>query len=193
MTQATDAEPAEAVTVVVSRRVKKGCEQEFEKLSTEMSLAANDFPGYLGTNMFRPASPQDPEYRIVFKFNTLEELQFWQASSVRAELLEKFEPLLIEPAKTEILNGIVTWFTIPSQNPVNPPPKYKMTFVSWLALYPTVTLIFVFFGDILSQIPLLLRTFIITAVVMVIMSYVLMPRFTKLFAPWLFAKQTESR
>ena len=53
-----------------------------------------------------------------------------------------------------------------------------MTFVSWLALYPAVTLVFLLFGDLLAQIPLLLRTMAVTIVVMLLMSYVLMPRMT---------------
>lgn len=131
-----------AVTVVISRRVKPGSEAEFEKLSIAMSMAATKFPGHLGSNMFRPATAEDPEYRIVFKFRTQEDLEHWQNSSVRLAHLDSFEKLLVAPAKTEVLSGMVTWFTLPTQNPVKPPPKYKMTVVSWLALYPTVSIIF---------------------------------------------------
>jgi len=63
-----------------------------------------------------------------------------------------------------------------------------MTLVSWLALWPTVTLIFWLLGDVLVAIPLVPRIMMVTAVVMVLMSYVLMPRFTRWFAFWLFPK-----
>lgn len=182
----TDKEP---ITVVISRRVIKGREAEFEQLSSQMTERAAHFPGYLGASMFRPASADDPEYRILFKFSDPDTLAVWQASSERNDVLEQIEPLLVEPSKTETTSGIVTWFTLPGHNPVTPPPKYKMTVVSWLALYPTVTLIFLLFGPWLEQIPLLLRTLLITAVVMVCMSYLLMPRFTRWFAFWLFPKQ----
>tara|TARA_R110002094_G_scaffold191559_3_gene165922 strand:+ start:3204 stop:3413 length:210 start_codon:yes stop_codon:yes gene_type:complete len=66
-----------------------------------------------------------------------------------------------------------------------------MTIVSWLALYPAVTLVFVLFGDLLAQIPLLLRTMAVTIVVMLLMSYVLMPRMTRWFAFWLFPKKNQ--
>lgn len=186
-------DPASAVTVVVSRRVKSGCEVEFEKLSTAMSEAATKFPGHLGSNMFRPASADDPEYRIVFKFRTPADLEKWQNSAERLAYLDNFEELLIEPAKTEVLSGMVTWFTLPGQNPVKPPPKYKMTLVSWLALYPAVSIIFLVFGDLLQPVPLLLRTMIITGFLMPLMSYVLMPRFTRWFAFWLYPKNQQSR
>ena len=177
------------LTVVVSRRVRKGQQEAFEALSSQMTERASRFPGYLGTAMFRPASPDDPEYRIVFKFRDRETLTAWEESEERDELLEQIESLLVQPSEREVTSGIVTWFTLPGQNPVQPPPKWKMTIVSWLALYPAVTLVFVIFGDLLAQVPLLLRTMIVTIVVMGLMSYVLMPRMTKWFAFWLFPRQ----
>ncbi len=180
------------VTVVISRRVIKGQEERFEQLSSEMTHRASRYPGYLGADLFRPASANDPEYRIIFKFADEPSLAAWQASAERAEILEQIEPLLVSPSEVETLSGIVNWFTLPGHNPVKPPPKSKMTFVSWLALYPTVTLIFFLFGDLLAQVPLLLRTLIVTAVVMVAMSYLLMPRFTRWFAFWLFPKHEQN-
>lgn len=185
----TDINP---VTVVISRRVIKGREDEFERLSSQMTERAARYPGYLGASMFRPASPDDPEYRIIFKFRDEQTLSAWQQSSERAEILEQIEPLLVAPSQVETTSGIVTWFTLPGHNPVKPPPRYKMTVVSWLALYPTVTLIFFLFGDLLAQMPLLIRTFLVTAVVMVAMSYLLMPRFTRWFAFWLFPKREQN-
>jgi antibiotic biosynthesis monooxygenase (ABM) superfamily enzyme len=78
------------------------------------------------------------------------------------------------------------WFTLPGRDSPRPPPRYKMTLVGWLALYPAVTLVFVLFGDLLARLPLLLRTFAVTAVVMILMSYVLMPTVTRWFSFWLY-------
>jgi len=182
-------EPAAPITVVVSRRVRKGNQAAFEALSSEMTERASRFPGYLGTAIFRPASPDDPEYRIVFKFRDRKSLAAWEVSEERGELLEQIESLLVQPSEREVTSGIVTWFTLPGQNPVTPPPKWKMTIVSWLALYPAVTLVFIVFGDLLIQVPLLLRTMLVTVVVMLLMSYVLMPRMTRWFAFWLFPQK----
>lgn len=178
------------LTVVVSRRVRKGQEAEFEQLSSQMTERASRFPGYLGATMFRPSSAEDPEYRIVFKFRDRDSLTAWETSHERTELLERIESLLLQPSEREVTSGIVTWFTLPGQNPVAPPPKWKMTIVSWLALYPAVSLVFLIFGDLLAQLPLLARTFLVTVVVMVLMSYVLMPRMTRWFAFWLFPDRT---
>lgn len=180
------------VTVVISRRVKKGCEDAFEQLSAKMTEAASPFPGYMGASLFRPSSNADPEYRIIFKFSSEQTLEAWQNSEQRGQWLKGIECLLEEPSKVEVMSGLVTWFSLPGQNPVQPPPKYKMTLVSWMALFPTVTLIFWLFGDLLAPLPLVLRTLLVTAVVMVLMSYVLMPRFTRWFSFWLFPSEKRS-
>ncbi|HCL11864.1 MAG: antibiotic biosynthesis monooxygenase [Alteromonadaceae bacterium TMED7] len=176
----------EPITVIISRRVKPEDTEAFEALSAEMTHRASQFKGYLSTAMFRPAGPDDPEYRIIFKFTDQDSLAVWEASDERAEMLEKVEDLLISPSEREKVSGLVTWFSLPSKNPVTPPPRYKMTIVSWLALYPAVTAIFWLFGPWLAELPLLIRTMIVTGVVMVLMSYVLMPFMTKRFAFWLY-------
>lgn len=183
---AVQPDAVQPITVVISRRVIKGKEEEFEALSTRMTERASRFPGYMGADMFRPASADDPEYRIIFKFASREDLARWERSDDRSEILEQIESLLVTPSEREVTSGIVTWFTLPGRNPVKPPPRLKMTLVSWLALYPTVTLIFFLFGDLLAQLPLLLRTLVVTGVVMPAMTYVLMPRFTRWFAFWLY-------
>lgn len=183
--------PEKPLTVVISRRVKSGKESKFESLSAEMTTRASSFPGYLGATMFRPASSEDPEYRIVFKFADQATLSDWEQSQSRLEVLQQIEQLLITPSERESVSGIVSWFTLPGQNPVQPPPRYKMTFVSWLALYPAVTAIFFVCGDWLTTLPLLLRTLIVTGTVMLLMSYVLMPRMTRWFSPWLYPEKTE--
>lgn len=176
------------VTVIVSRRVKPEAVSAFETLSDEMSRRASQFDGYMGATLFRPVSPDDPEYRMIFKFTDEASLAEWERSEERAEMLEKLEGLLISPTEREKVSGLVTWFSLPSQNPVKPPPRYKMTIVSWLALYPAATLIFWLFGPWLAHLPLLLRTLVVTAVLMILMSYVLMPIMTKRFAFWLFRR-----
>lgn len=187
-----DATTSDPVTVVISRRVRDGQERLFEELSGRMTEAASSFPGHLGAVMFRPGSREDPEYRIVFKFNSQKNLNLWLASEIRQEWLRNIEELLEQPSEVETISGLVTWFTLPGCNPVQPPPRYKMTAVSWLALFPTVTLIFWLFEDWLAPLPLMLRTGIVTVVVMTIMAYVLMPRFTKWFAFWLFSHRKDS-
>ena len=69
---------------------------------------------------------------------------------------------------------------------MKPPKKWKMAILIWIAIYPTVTLIFTLFGKQLMEIhPLPLRTLILTAVVVPLMAFVLIPSLQKLLGSWL--------
>ncbi|MDR9425523.1 MAG: antibiotic biosynthesis monooxygenase [Marinobacter sp.] len=184
--------PQKAQTVLVSRKVRQGFEKEFEDLSNQLTQRAARFPGYLGAALFRPSSCIDPEYQIVFKFKSPETLMAWEISEQRTELLKNIEALLVTTSKKETLSGIANWATSPEQGSQKPPAKWKMTVIGWLALYPAVTLISILFGDSLTQMPLLIRTMIVTLIVMVLMSYVMMPFMKKLFHGWLFPITTQN-
>jgi uncharacterized protein len=186
--EAADQTTPAPVTVVISRRVIPGKEAEFESLCTELTQAASGFAGHQGASLFRPVNGSDPEYRIIFRFDSADHLEIWDASAERAALIGRIESLLLSPTRRDITYGITGWFDLPGQPLHTPPAKYKMTIVSWLALYPIVTAIFLIFAPWLNQIPLLLRTLLVTAAVMVLMSYVAMPRMTRWFSFWLFPK-----
>ncbi len=179
----------DAVTVVISRRIKPGKEKAFEQLNDAIGMEAVHFPGFLGSTLFRPASSADPEYRIVFKFRNRDDLERWQHSPERTQHLDALEACLDAPDSTEVLSGLVAWFSLPGQNPVKPPPKYKMAVVAWLAIFPLITLVSSLFGSTLSHIPLLPRTLLMTIPTTLLMTYVLMPALTRLMAFWLYPKR----
>ncbi len=66
-------------------------------------------------------------------------------------------------------------------------PKYKIAVITWLAIYPLITILLVLFGDLLIQIPLLLRTFLLTAVLVPTMVYFAVPTLQRIFKKWLEA------
>jgi len=69
---------------------------------------------------------------------------------------------------------------------MKPPKKWKMAIMIWIAIYPTITLIFMFFGkDLMLINPLPLRTFLLTLVVVPLMTFVLIPLLQKILGTWL--------
>lgn len=65
------------------------------------------------------------------------------------------------------------------------PPRWKSAVLVWLAIYPTITLVLWLAGPSIAGWPLALRTLAITAVVVPLMVYLLMPAFQRLLKPWL--------
>ena len=176
------------VTVVISRRVKPGCKAAFEKFISGITAAAMTFEGHLGTNVFRPSNPQDNEYKIIFKFDRASNLRIWEESECRHQWLARAESLRLEPARIRIITGLETWFTLPSPTKILPPPRYKMAIITLITLFPLIQIANVTLAPLLEllPLPLLLRSFIVTAILVLLMTYVAMPRMTKLFARWLY-------
>jgi uncharacterized protein len=175
------------VTAVASRRVKPGREAEFEEWVMGILAAANEFPGYLGSEVLRPSDdPDDDEYKIVFRFDHASNLHAWETSEERKRWLRRSRPLLHEKEEVHVLTGLETWFTLPSKPGEPAPPRYKMAIVTWLAVFPVVAVIFSLFGQWLNLLPTLVRTLVFTAVMVTLMTYVIMPRMTRLFSFWLY-------
>lgn len=180
-----------SVTVVISRRVKPGCESNFEAFLAGVTAACAQFPGYLGSNIFRPASGDDPEYRVIFKFDRLGNLRRWETSEERQKWFTQVEALTECPPNIQVLTGLETWFTLPGKVAIVPPPRYKMALVTWLAVFPLITLISTVLQPQLGQFPIVLRVMVITSIVVPTMTYLLMPQMTKILAWWLYPSPSE--
>jgi len=66
------------------------------------------------------------------------------------------------------------------------PPRYKLFLLAWLGIYPLITGIFLLFAPWLNQVPLLLRTLLLTGFLVYLMTYWVMPKLTQVFHRWLF-------
>ena len=67
-----------------------------------------------------------------------------------------------------------------------PPKKWKMAILIWIAIYPTVTLIAILFGNLFERInPLPLRTLASTIIVVPIAVYAIVPALQKVMYNWL--------
>ncbi|MGL5834051.1 MAG: antibiotic biosynthesis monooxygenase [Waterburya sp.] len=155
------------VTINVIKQVKPGNESEFENVLRDLIAAAEGFDGHLGATVFR----SDSEYRIVFKFNHLTNLQKWEASPIRRKLLERAKRLTVGEGKFQILTGLETWFTLTSQEAIVPPPRYKMLFVTYLAAFPTLNVINIVLHPWLQNFSVLVRTLITTFLMLTLMTY----------------------
>ncbi len=177
---------AGAVTVLVTRRIKPGMEATFEKLMGDMIEAARTYPGHLGAQLVRPGEQDGTEpglYQVVFAFDSNAHLQAWNDSPARSLGLAAIMPLTEGPAQTRQVIGLAHWFMTGTQQ--TPPPRWKVAIVTWMGIFPTVLLLFILLGDILATLPLVLRVGTLTALVVLIMTWVVAPQLTRVMKPWL--------
>jgi antibiotic biosynthesis monooxygenase (ABM) superfamily enzyme len=189
MSVATLDKPAGAVTVLVTRRVKVGHEAAFEQASRDMTAAASGFPGYLGGQLVHPdeeGSGDEPHlYHVVFAFDTAAHLQGWQQSPTRSLGLAAIAPH-IESQTLRQVSGLGYWFAAPVGPKQNPPPRWKVAVVTWLGICPTVFALFLLLGPLLAAWPLLPRVMLLTALVVLVMTWGVAPQLTQLLKPWLY-------
>ena len=65
------------------------------------------------------------------------------------------------------------------------PPRYKLALLTWAAAFPLLTAVNVLLGPILVRLPLPGRTLLMTGLLVGLLTYVIMPRLTRIFATWL--------
>ena len=128
--------PADAhgpVTTTVTRRIKPGHEVAYEAFLAGISGAARAFPGYLGIEVFRPTpSGHGGEYRTVYRFDSLAHLHGWLDSPERAAWLQRAEPHVAGPMRTQVLTGLEGWFTLPTQPGLPSPACRRRRATRWL-------------------------------------------------------------
>ncbi|MEV6570029.1 hypothetical protein [Streptomyces sp. NPDC051577] len=60
--------------------------------------------------------------------------------------------------------------------PAGPPPKHHMALMIWMAVFPTLTVLELLLHDRLQRLPMVLRTLVLSAIVVLTVVYVLLPR-----------------
>ncbi|MDX2215171.1 MAG: antibiotic biosynthesis monooxygenase [Oculatellaceae cyanobacterium bins.114] len=176
------------VTAVISHIVRPGREQGYEEWFHGIAADARKFKGHLGVSAIRPHDHAHPEYVVILKFDHYNHLKQWMKSDVRREWLERLQPLIEKPETVQTLTGLETWFTVSDKPLKSPPPRYKMFMVTWLGVFITLAILSRLLAPLLTKLPLLLSQLVITGLVVLCLTYWIMPRLTKLFQRWLYPK-----
>jgi uncharacterized protein len=175
------------VTTVIRHRPLAGAVREYEDWLKEIALAAKKFAGHHGVNVIRPQGAGDA-YTVVLHFDSAANLRKWLDSDVRARLVTKIRPFLDSEENIDIKTGLEFWFTPPPGG--KPAKPYKQFLVTLSAILPLSILVPWLLQPLFASSPAFALPFIshfITAAAIVgLMTYVVMPPYTRLVARWLF-------
>ena len=182
------------VTVAIIRKVKAGREQEFEKAVHDFVAQSVHLPGQLGVHILRPAiGSGSREYGILRKFNSAQERDEFYKSPVYMEWTRRVVDLEEGEPRFEHLSGLETWFTLPGQTLIVPPPRWKMAMVTLAGVYPVSLLIALWLSPVLKRLSLPLNLFFVSLIIVVLLTWVIMPRLTKLFKSWLYPNRAHDK
>ena len=178
----------DAVTLVIQHHVNAAQRSVYEAWVKEVAPQAARYPGHLGVNIVRPHGAS-ATYTIVLRFDSHEHLRDWMESDARKRLIAQAEPLLLAQEDLQIQTGLEYWFTPPAHKPLRARP-YKQFLITLSAIYPLTQLVPWLLGPLLRTEPLAqwpaLSGLIVVLVIVYLMVYVIMPRYTRLVANWLF-------
>lgn len=65
------------------------------------------------------------------------------------------------------------------------PPRHKLALLTWAAAYAVITAILATLGPTLASWPLVLRTLLLSVLMVASLTWLIMPAMTRLFRPWL--------
>lgn len=181
----------DSVTAVFTHRIYPGKEVEYEQWVKGISQAAATFEGYAGISVLRPSKGDRAEYVSILRFDHYHNLKIWMESDIRQEWLANAKALTQADLHTQTLTGLEAWFTLPGQPVRSPPPRYKMAILTWISVYGLLMLLGFTLAPLLATLPSFIRTLIISAIMVILITYVVMPRLTRLSAKWLFKPDRE--
>jgi uncharacterized protein len=100
------------VTVVVNRKIKPGCEKDYDDWQRRFLMSGIKVPGYLGTTTITEGSIGSAAIRhIIHRFRDKASLDAWDNSEELRKLIEE-----VNNYSTPYLQkatGMETWFTLP--------------------------------------------------------------------------------
>jgi uncharacterized protein len=185
--QNLDASTTGPVTTTITQHIKRGKEKEFESWLLHVGHVAETFDGHQGLIVLPPLQ-SGSRYTYIFRFDSYAHLQAWEQSPERDQCVRQLRGLLAAPPRKQIITGLEYWFRLPGDATVSPPRRYKMAAVTVLAIFPLSLVVPRLMQPHILFLPSLLRSLCYTIVLVSLMTYVVMPMMTRLFAPWLFNK-----
>ncbi|MBX3666624.1 MAG: antibiotic biosynthesis monooxygenase [Burkholderiales bacterium] len=178
--------PDDIVTFIIQHKVRPAHRRQYEDWLRDVGREAERYPGHLGTNVVRP--PDDNgQYTIIIRFDCYDHLRAWVESDTRREYVRRVEPILDGGDRIEIKSGLDFWFTPPG---VRAPNRFKQFLITFSAIYPLTLLVPAGLAPLFEAVPLLDNLFIsrllVAGVIVWLMVYVVMPRYTRAVAAWLY-------
>ena len=192
-TAPSDAGASSGVTVVVTRRVRAGHEDAYERWLRRLLQDATALPGYLGANVQRPVPGSGSrEYTSIFRFDSVAHLRAFEASDLRRRALAEVAAHVEADATWDRLTGLEVWFTPPPGTVAPNPSRARMALLMILVVYGLVMSIGALVGVAFAGAPAPARLLITITIEVLLMTYVLMPRLTRWLARWIYPAPSRS-
>ena len=171
------------IHIAITRRVRPGCETEFQQALREFFQASFAHGGVLGATMIVPPPGSDSrEFGILRTFADDKERDDFYASPIFKAWEEKCRPLTeIDSWSARPLHGLEAWF----RSPQNPPPLWKMAIATFAGVFPTAAILSLTLGAAIRPWPFILSSVVFNAAMVAMLTWIVMPLVTRALHGWL--------
>jgi uncharacterized protein len=176
------------IHVAITRRIRPGCEAEFQQALQQFFQSSFAHTGVHGASMLvPPPGSTSPEFGILRTFASAKERDDFYASPMFANWEERIKPLTEgEPVYRE-LTGLEAWF----RNPHSPPPRWKMALLTWIAVWPVSMGVSAVLNPLLGRsVPKFIFAGIAAAGIVAVLTWAAMPLLVKFARRWLQARSS---
>lgn len=179
-------------SAAIVQRVPPEAADRFRAWQREVTAAAQNFPGYEGTDLYPPASGD--EWVTVIHFESEPALQRWIESPERARWVDKLRSTVGDFELRTLQGGFSLWFAgLRKDADASMPPPWKMAVTVLLGLYPTVMLLTLFVSPFTSPLGFSISMLIGNALSVALLQWVVVPALMRVLRPWLEANSATGR
>ena len=170
------------IHIAITRRVRPGCEAEFQQALREFLQTSFAHGGVLGASMLTPPPGSDTrEYGILRTFANEQEREAFYESPLFKAWDARARTLTEGEAVYRPLHGLEAWF----RSPHNPPPLWKMAGATFLGVFPVAMVLNLTLGPVIRSWPFIISNALFNACVVALLTWVVMPIITRLLHGWL--------
>ena len=181
-------------SAVVVQRVPVDEMDWFMEWQRRITVEAEEFEGYQGSDLYPPSDSLHNEWVVVIHFEDQKSLQQWIGSEVRTVLVQKLSKRLGNFNLRVLPRGFGSWFAdLALDTDQAAPPSWKMALIVLLGLYPTVMLLTMFAGPYTHGYGLATAMLIGNILSVAILQWLVLPALNKMLAPWIKANSSDQR
>lgn len=174
-----------AIHVAIMRKVRPGCEAAFEEAIRSFFAESLQDERSLGAQLLRPLpGGENRAYGILRSFPSERDRDAFYASERFRRWEETVRPLVEPDYARRDLHGLEAFFW---EKGSTAPPRWKMAVLTWLGVWPSVYVVSSLLGAPLAGWPRWAAAGVVTAVVVAVLAWAVMPALTRGFRPWLHA------
>lgn len=181
---------------VFAYRIRPEREAEFQAWRRRILDEVRKWEGFLGTESFDTLEGGEPEFIVVVRFDSRPRLDAWLNAPVREEFMREVRDYVHHVDLRRIGSGFEGWFDFSANTA--PPARWRQALAILSALFPIILIMRNLLAPLFGMVPLPVGFLILLALDIAVLTYVVMPRYTRLISFWLkpgsgFAWRDEAR